>query len=56
MRDVNLNKHKQLLEEKAKREREELRRQLFVGVDYIGQGDDIKIFIAEQRGPLAVAW
>ena len=36
------------MEEKARREREDMRRQMFVGVDYIGQGDDIKIFLAEK--------
>ena len=36
IKDVNLAKHKQLMEEKARREREEMRRQMLVGVDFLG--------------------
>ena len=36
IKEVNLAKHKQVLEEKQKRERDEMRRQMLVGVDFLG--------------------
>jgi hypothetical protein len=46
LKEVNLAKHKQLMEEKAKREREEMRRQVLVGIDFVGQKDDLRILLA----------
>ena len=38
------------MEEKAKREREDMKRQMMVGVDFLGQKDDMKIYMASQTG------
>lgn len=40
--NIDLENHQQMLEEKLRREREEMRRQLFVGIDFLG-GDQLKI-------------
>eukprot|EP00347_Sterkiella_histriomuscorum_P001018 403373654 len=50
LKEVNLAKHKQLMEEKARREREEMKRQVLIGIDFVGQKDDLKILIASQKG------
>mmetsp|Transcript_27687 Transcript_27687/g.26703 ORF Transcript_27687/g.26703 Transcript_27687/m.26703 type:complete len:143 (+) Transcript_27687:569-997(+) len=56
LKEVNLSKHKQLMEEKAKREREEMRKQMLVGVDFLGQKDDLKIYMASQKGRCSYCW
>ncbi len=49
LKEVNLQKHKQMMEEKAKRERDEMRRQMLVGVDFLGQKEDMKILSSEGK-------
>jgi len=36
--NVDIDSHQQMLEEKRRKEREEMRRQLFVGIDFLGGG------------------
>jgi len=36
--NIDIDSHQQMLEEKRRKEREEMRRQLFVGVDFLGGG------------------
>ncbi len=36
--NVDIDSHQQMLEEKRRKEREEMRRQLFIGVDFLGGG------------------
>jgi len=36
--NVDLENHQQMLQEKLRKEREEMRRQLFVGIDFLGAG------------------
>jgi hypothetical protein len=35
-----------MMEEKARREREEMRRQMLGGVDFLGQKDEMRIYLA----------
>lgn len=36
MKEVNLSKHKQMMEEKSRRDREEMKKQVLIGVDFLG--------------------
>lgn len=36
LKEVNLVKHKQLMEEKARRDREEMKKQVLIGIDFVG--------------------
>jgi hypothetical protein len=55
VRNVDLARHKQMLEEKARKEREEMKRQLLLGLEFSsgGQKDDMRIFLAQQKGTWA---
>jgi hypothetical protein len=51
IKQVNLAQHKRLLEEKARKEREEMKRQLLLGLEFSGgQRDDLRILLAQQKG------
>jgi hypothetical protein len=51
IKQVNLTQHKRLLEEKARKEREEMKRQLLLGLEFSGgQRDDLRILLAQQKG------
>lgn len=56
IKEVNLAKHKQVMEERARKEREDMRRQMLVGVDFLGQKDDMKIYMASKKGKCRVCW
>ena len=46
--DVNLARHKMLLEQKARKEREDIKRQLLVGLEYSGgQREDLRVLLAQ---------
>lgn len=53
VRNVNLEDHQQMLEEKRRKEREEMRRQLFAGIDFLG-GGQLKISQSENRSWYAI--
>ena len=48
IKDVNLAEHKRMLEEKARKEREDMKRQLLVGLESAGGAsrDDMRIMLA----------
>jgi hypothetical protein len=53
VKEVNLEKHKKLMEDKEKRERDEMRKQIIHGVDYVGQKDYFKVFMGKRKGQCA---
>jgi hypothetical protein len=50
MKEVNLTKHKQMMDEKSKKERDDMRKQMLIGVDFLGQKDEMKVFMASKKG------
>jgi hypothetical protein len=44
------------MEEKAKRERDDMRKQMLVGVDFLGHRDDMKIYMASSKGKWRACW
>jgi hypothetical protein len=47
IKSINVTKNKQILEQKAQKEREEMKRMLLMGMDAAGgRGDDLRILMA----------
>jgi hypothetical protein len=54
IKSINVTKNKQILEQKAQKEREEMKRMLLMGMDAAGgRGDDLRILMASQKGACA---